>query len=1177
MDLDRWQRVKALFQSALERRPTERNAFVAQASAGDSAMRAEVESLLASHENADHFVGILSQASAAAPPILVAQDSWIGRNIGSYRVVRQIGRGGMAVVYLGVRADDEYRKHVAIKLVLPGLDSDEVLRRFRNERQTLAALDHPNIVKLLDGGNTEAGLPYLVMDYVDGMPIDRYCDANRLSTTERLQLFRHVCGAVHYAHLNLVVHRDLKPSNILVTPEGMPKLLDFGIAKLLNPEFARTLLITQTNLRLMTPEYASPEQIRGEPITPATDVYALGVILYELLTGHRPYQLRHYTSLKIEKLICEMEPLKPSTAVTRSEEVADANAPTVTTITPDQVSRTREGDTQKLRRRLLGDLDVIVLKALRKEPQQRYTSADDFSADIRRHLEHLPIKARPSSLTYRVGKFTRRHTEAVAATLMLLLLLSGLTTWRILLSHVTPRRSVAVLGFKNLSGQSDETTFSTTLSELLTYELEAGGNLRTIPGEDVAHAKRDLSLPEADSLGRETLTRLRKNLGCDFIMLGSYLEQSGQVRLDVRLEDASAGETVATISVTGTEAGVLDIVTRVGGQLREKLGVAAVSATEAAELKTSVPASLEARRLYSEGLSKLRQFDALSARDLLQKAINADPKFALAHSSLAEAWSSLGYDEEAKKEAKRAFDFSTNLPWEERLSAEGRYYEATKEWDRAIDAYRRLFDYAPDEIDYGLLLANLRISAGKTKEALATITTLRKLPPPTGDDARIDLVEAKAAEALSDHRKAADLSASAAEKAAIQGARLLFADARLKQGWALQNLGEMNKATAALSEAKRVYTDVGNRGGLAEALSGLGNVMRWQGELQDAKRNFESALAISRETGDTRMVATALNNIAIILVDQGKRTEAKKLYDESLAISRENRDKRAICVTLGDIADIAYNEGDYAVARKMREQAITLAQEIGDRSSEAISRGALGELLMSEGDLDAAKKQYEQVLGIFRFIGDKRFSVVSLQALGDVALAQGDLQEARTKYEEAMVLGRQLGDKADVATLQAALAGITIEEGRPPEAEPVLRAAIQELRTDGYASGEATAETLLIRALLDQNKPRDAQKVTDRLGQVAPGLTTAVMVARVQAALGESADAIRGLESVLRVPQKGDVGDLFEARLALGEIEMKSGKTGVGRAHLAAVEKDAATKGFGLIARKAASALGRGT
>jgi len=347
VDPEKWQRVKALFQSALERRPTERNAFVAQASAGDSSVRAEVESLLASHENADQFVGILSKASVAASPDLATRDSWIGRNIGSYRIIRQIGRGGMAVVYLGVRADEQYRKHVAIKLVLPGLDNAEVLPRFRNERQTLAALDHPNIVKLLDGGNTEEGLPYLVMDYVEGVPIDQYCDARRLPTTERLQLFRQVCAAVHYAHLNLVVHRDLKPSNILVTAEGMPKLLDFGIAKLLNPEFARTLVITQTNLRLMTPEYASPEQIRGESITPATDVYALGVILYELLTGHRPYQLRRYTSLEIEKLICEIEPLKPSTAVTRSEEMADPNATTVTTITPDQVSRTREGDTQK--------------------------------------------------------------------------------------------------------------------------------------------------------------------------------------------------------------------------------------------------------------------------------------------------------------------------------------------------------------------------------------------------------------------------------------------------------------------------------------------------------------------------------------------------------------------------------------------------------------------------------------------------------------------------------------------------------------------------------------------------------------------------------------------------------------------------------------------------------------
>ena len=264
-------------------------------------MRAEVESLLSSYSRADSFIekpaGETTQDASTQDASPVAL---VGQRIGPYKLICEIAHGGMATVYLALRADDQYRKRVAIKLVKKGVDLDEIPRRFRNERQTLAALDHPNIVKLLDGGSTPEGSPYLVMDYVQGMPITDYCDSRRLSITERLELFRMVCGAVHYAHQNLVIHRDLKPGNIFVTTDGVPKLLDFGIAKLLNPEFsAQSLLVTEADRRLMTPEYASPEQVRGQPVTTATDVYSLGVLLYELLTGHRPYRLKNRTLQEI--------------------------------------------------------------------------------------------------------------------------------------------------------------------------------------------------------------------------------------------------------------------------------------------------------------------------------------------------------------------------------------------------------------------------------------------------------------------------------------------------------------------------------------------------------------------------------------------------------------------------------------------------------------------------------------------------------------------------------------------------------------------------------------------------------------------------------------------------------------------------------------------------------------
>src|SRR5271168_2923500 len=307
---EKWDQVKELFTLALERDAAERCEFLRQACGGDDVLRSEIESLLSSFDGAATFL-----EDSPATDLLFAQSRALaGKRIGAYRIVREIGQGGMAVVYLAERADDQYRKRVAIKMLKPGTKKDEILRRFRNERQTLAALDHSSIVRLLDGGSTEEGLPYLIMEYVEGVRIDEYCDTHRLSITERLQLFRAVCLAVQYAHETRVIHRDLKPSNILVTKEGVVRLLDFGIAKVLNPQLVPDTTRTRTDWRPMTPEYASPEQVRGALVTKTTDIYSLGVLLYELLTGHRPYRVRHDSALEIEWHRYREEPEKPSVA-----------------------------------------------------------------------------------------------------------------------------------------------------------------------------------------------------------------------------------------------------------------------------------------------------------------------------------------------------------------------------------------------------------------------------------------------------------------------------------------------------------------------------------------------------------------------------------------------------------------------------------------------------------------------------------------------------------------------------------------------------------------------------------------------------------------------------------------------------------------------------------------------
>jgi serine/threonine protein kinase/tetratricopeptide (TPR) repeat protein len=366
-------------------------------------------------------------ATAVVPELFTPQPSrFVGRRIGPYRIIKEIGEGGMGAVYLAERADEQYEQRVAVKLVKPGFDSVFIINRFLSERQILANLDHPNIANLLDGGTTEDGSPYLVMEFIDGLPIDQYCDANRLPIKERVKLFRTVCAAVAHAHRNLVIHRDLKPSNVLVTNQGIPKLLDFGIAKILSPDAsALPADHTAAHVRLMTPDYASPEQVRGDSITTSSDIYSLGVLLYKLLTGHHPYRVKKNLAQEIERVVCEQEPERPSTMVSRIEDGPSTNGMSRVTVTPASVSSDRDTQPGKLRRLLGGDLDNIVLMAMRKEPQRRYLSVEQLSEDIGRHLEGLPVIARKDTIVYRTEKFVRRHKFGVAAAALVLLTLIG--------------------------------------------------------------------------------------------------------------------------------------------------------------------------------------------------------------------------------------------------------------------------------------------------------------------------------------------------------------------------------------------------------------------------------------------------------------------------------------------------------------------------------------------------------------------------------------------------------------------------------------------------------------------------------------------------------------------------------------------------------------------------------
>jgi serine/threonine protein kinase/tetratricopeptide (TPR) repeat protein len=1193
---EKWDQVKELFALALERDPEERSSFLRQACAGDHSLLTEIESLLSSFEGAPAFL-----EDCPAADLLAAQSrAMAGKRVGAYRILREIGQGGMAVVYLAERADDLYRKRVAIKMLKPGTQKDEILRRFRNERQVLAALDHPSIVRLLDGGSTEEGLPYLIMEYVEGVRIDEYCDIHRLSITERLQLFRAVCLAVQFAHEALVIHRDLKPGNILITERGVVRLLDFGIAKVLHPQWSPDTTLTRTDWRLMTPEYASPEQVRGAAVTKATDIYSLGVLLYELLTGQRPYRVRQHSPLEIESHRYREEPEKPSVAVGRIGEKASRDGSTRTVITPALVAEARAIRPAELPHCLRGDLDTIVMKAMRSEPEHRYASAEEFSKDIERHLSGLPIKARKPTLLYRGRKFAHRHTESLATAILILALTAGLGVWathRLWKQknaaelppgalHVRIRPSVAILGFKNLSGRPDTDWVSTALSEVLTAQLAASEQLRTVSDETIARTKIDLGLSDAESLTPDTLTQVRKNLASDYIILGSYFdlgkENGGQIRLDLRLEDTTRGESVAVLSDTGTEKNIVDLVSQVGARLREQFGLEKLSRIESDEVRAELPSNPEAMRPYSQGLAKIRAFDAISARELLSHAVAADASFSLAHSELARAWSSLGYDSNAQQEAKKAVDEAGNLSREKHLLVEARFHETSRDWAKAIEAYQTLFSFFPDNLEYGLQLANAEIAGGRGKDALRILTTLDGLGEQTKQNPRIDLARSEAAGSLGDSKLRRDMAELAAQKAGQQGAKLLVARARDSECRALADLGENEKAKRACEEARQIFEAAGDRSGLEQTLHEMAEVPINQGDFAAAENLYSQALALAQAIGNQKGQARELLDLGVISVKKGDFVTARRFYDESFRSYQKAGDKFGMASVMGDTGILLRIQGKLQDARNHFQKTFELSNEVGHRVSAAQALGAMGDVLLEEGDLAGAHQMYQEELTTMREGGGKVLYASTLVKVGEALRQQARAAEAHEAYVEALALQGELGNKSDAAETRLALAELDCDSGKGTEAEQLSRAAVEAFRADAYADEEIFAQSILSRALLQQGKMDEARAAIAeavRLSEKSQDVTVRIPLtldhAYVMAAEKNQGGAEAAAKQALtRARSLGLVRLQLEASLALGQIQMAGSNRNAGRARLQALEKSARAKGFELIARKAANGTG---
>jgi len=754
-----------------------------------------------------------------------------------------------------------------------------------------------------------------------------------------------------------------------------------------------------------------------------------------------------------------------------------------------------------------------------------------------------------------------------------------------------PRHSVAVLGFKNLSGRTEDEWLSAALAEMLTTELSSGGQLRVVASEDVHHIKSDLKLEGQQTLAKTTLNQIRSRTGADIVVSGSYVEigrePNGQIRLDLQLQDAAAGETVFSTAVTGRTQELFALVSRSGAQLRSKLGARMLSDLEGAQDQAAMPSTPEAARFYVQGLSRLRMFDAPAAERLFTKAVTVDPDFAMGHSALASAWSALGYDEKAKSEARRALDLSLNLSQQEHLLIAGQYSELTRDWGQAVAAYQQLFSQFPDSVDYGLHLANAQTSSGKGSDALATLDKLRHLPLPASQDPQIDLAQAVAADSLGDFKQSLEASERAISNGEALRERLLVARAWTKKSWALRRLGQPDAAGVGLLEAKRIFSEAGDMQGVGSSLRLLGGLYSEQGDYSQAERNFQEAIHVFRNIGDRRSLAMSVNGLGIVYYERGDLSGAKAFYEQYLAIEREVGSKINTAGALGNIANVEDARGNLAEARRLNEESVKIFTEVGDQRALGTALGNLAILLYEQGELEGARKKFDEALEIKHKIGYQRGIAYDLSGLSEILRAQGDLPAARQKQEEALKIRDQLGEKHNAAASRLYLAILDLEDHKSGDAEKIATETGLEFQQEKSAADEAAAEEVKARSLLAQGKISEAQTAINRARTLAKATSNlplafdiSVTSARIRIATktppnpAKTASVKKDLESSLAVARKcGYLEYEYKLLLVLGESELQSGGTRQGRARLEALAKEATKKGFGLIARNATTLL----
>ncbi|QRK09410.1 protein kinase [Archangium violaceum] len=1025
---------------------------------------------------------------------------------GRYQVMRFLSRGGMGEVYAA--EDLSLHEPVALKTIRPELAATpEALLRFKRELRLARRVTHANVCRVFDIGEHEVvpveGGPsyrivFLTMELLAGRTLHAQLSRHgRMPPEQVLRLAEQMAGALDAAHAAQIIHRDFKPGNVMLVPAppmagGLRAVVtDFGLARgeLLEGDGSAS----KDGHVVGSPFYMSPEQLEGLPLSPASDIYAFGLVLFEMVTGRRPF-------------------------------VAE---------TPMAASLLRLRQAPPSPRELVPELapfwEEALLRCLARQPEARFATASEAVAALRGGAP-TPAPVTPTS--------SRRRSP-----------LKSTTATSTAGTPSVARRVVAVLAPRNLMARAELAWLSTALAELLSAELAMGEQLRLLPGEGVVQMRRDLLLPEEEGFAEATLQRIRAHSGVDLVLTGAYLvqgrEEDARLRLNLRLQEATTGETLAHLTEVGAERELLELVSRVGTALRKRLGLAPLTTEQAHGVRSAMPGEPEAARLYAEGLAALRGHDAASAVERFERVVAREPAFAPAHSALAAALQQLYQEEAAKEAARRAFELSASLSREERLLVSARHHEAHSEWPRAIEAYRTLFEFFPDNVEYGTALVFAQLSAGQNREAQSTLEALRRLPPPLGADARIELAAAVATSATADFISSRRHAETAVSRSLRASQGQLAASALIMEAYAARNLGEPRRAVELLEESEELFLASGDRGGAARSMLVHAMALIDMGRLLEAERVFVSAIQAAREIKGASLEAEALLCSGGLSCRLGELSEGLRRASRAVELYRQRG-------------------------------------RLSDMNSSTILKGSVRRLM---GALDEGKRLLEEGSHAAQVLFEDGYTEAwGRYELGCLLMELGELVQARRQLERALELRRARGLGAFVAETELGLACLSLEEGRPQEALAVVESALSAYAALKSLDGEGHSHAVKARALMALGKPVAARESLEHARALAGGsedvfiaaevvLTGASLLSR-DGGPSEREDAARQLQALAaRAARAGMKRVALEARLLQVELRRDT-KAAAARKVLLSIRQEANQLGYRGLLQRANALLG---